>query len=56
MMRGWPPNRQKTVPANAVPRKLSMTPCICTHNINIPTRKQIEKGVRVCESVGDMAR
>lgn len=26
MMRGWPPNKQKTVPAKAVPRKLSITP------------------------------
>lgn len=26
MMRGWPPKRQKTVPAKAVPRKLSITP------------------------------
>lgn len=26
MMRGCPPNRQKTVPASAVPRKLSITP------------------------------
>ena len=26
MMRGCPPNRQKTVPAKAVPRKLSITP------------------------------
>ena len=27
MMRGWPLKRQKTVPARAVPRKLSITPC-----------------------------
>lgn len=26
MMRGCPPNKQKTVPAKAVPRKLSITP------------------------------
>lgn len=26
MMRGCPPNKQKTVPASAVPRKLSITP------------------------------
>lgn len=27
MMRGWPLKRQKTEPARAVPRKLSITPC-----------------------------
>lgn len=27
MMRGWPLKRQKTDPARAVPRKLSITPC-----------------------------
>lgn len=26
MMRGCPPNKQKTLPAKAVPRKLSITP------------------------------
>lgn len=27
MVRGWPANRQNTAPVNAVPKKLSNTPC-----------------------------
>ena len=39
MMRGWPLKRQKTEPARAVPRKLSITPCQGTKKLTAAHRK-----------------
>ena len=47
MMRGWPLKRQNTVPARAVPRKLSITPwgeAAFKHNAVGTGRDPLERG------------